>query len=173
MILQSIKMAWEAVCSNKMRSFLTMLGIIIGVTALVVLVSLVDGATNSITSEVQAMGNDMITVSIMDDKGAPLRLEDLNDFASLEEVALISPTTTMTATAKYLANDTRISVNGVTPGCYEIQGLELAQGRFLKTADVENRSHVAVLSHDAADEIFGESDILENASLSMAVPLKL
>ena len=160
MILQSIKMAWEAVCSNKMRSFLTMLGIIIGVTALVVLVSLVDGATNSITSEVQAMGNDMITVSIMDDKGAPLRLEDLNDFASLEEVALISPTTTMTATAKYLANDTRISVNGVTPGCYEIQGLELAQGRFLKTADVENRSHVAVLSHDAADEIFGESDIL-------------
>ena len=73
MILQSIKMAWEAVCSNKMRSFLTMLGIIIGVTALVVLVSLVDGATGSITSEVQALGNDMLTVSIADDKGAPLR----------------------------------------------------------------------------------------------------
>ncbi len=160
MILQSIKMAWEAVCSNKMRSFLTMLGIIIGVTALVVLVSLVDGATDSITSEVQAMGNDMITVSIADDKGSPIRLEDLNTFAELDEVNLISPASTMTATAKYLANDVRVAVNGVTPGYYDIQGLELESGRFLKTADVENRSYVAVLSYDAAEDLFGETDVL-------------
>ena len=160
MILQSIKMAWEAVCSNKMRSFLTMLGIIIGVTALVVLVSLVDGATDSITSEVQAMGNDMITVNIADDKGSPIRLEDLNTFAELDEVNLISPASTMTATAKYLANDVRVAVNGVTPGYYDIQGLELESGRFLKTADVENRSYVAVLSYDAAEDLFGETDVL-------------
>ena len=51
MIFQSMKMAWEAIVSNKMRSFLTMLGIIIGVTALVVLVSLVQGAAGAITSE--------------------------------------------------------------------------------------------------------------------------
>lgn len=160
MILQSIKMAWEAVCSNKMRSFLTMLGIIIGVTALVVLVSLVDGATGSITSEVQALGNDMLTVSIADDKGAPLRLEDLSVFAELEDVNLISPTSTISATAKYLTNDVHVAINGVTPGYYEIQGLELETGRFLKTADVENRSYVAVLSYDAADKLFGETDVL-------------
>ncbi len=160
MIIQSIKMAWEAVCSNKMRSFLTMLGIIIGVTALVVLVSLVDGASGSITSEVESLGNDMISVSIQDDKGAPLRLEDLDELAKLNAVDQISPNGSMSATAKNLSNDVRVAVNGITPGYYDIQGLELGIGRFIKTADVQNRSYVAVLSYDAAEDIFGETDVL-------------
>ena len=70
-------MAWESIKSNKMRSFLTMLGIIIGVTALVTLVSLVNGATGAITSQVESLGNDMLMVTVMDDKSAPLRLENL------------------------------------------------------------------------------------------------
>lgn len=160
MIYQSIKMAWEAVRSNKMRSFLTMLGIIIGVTALVVLVSLVEGATGSITSEVASLGNDMLSVSIQDDKGMPIRLEDLQELANLDGVDQVSPTGSMYATAKYLSQDISVTVNGVTPGYYDIQGLELDYGRFIKSADVDNRSYVAVLSYDAADELFGESDVL-------------
>lgn len=158
MIIQSVKMAWEAVKSNKMRSFLTMLGIIIGVTALVVLVSLISGATDSITSEVEALGNDMLIVSVADDKGAPLRLEDLAELAAPRAVDQISPSSSMTATAKYQSTDTSVSVYGVTPAYYDIQGLELEEGRFLKTADIENRSYVAVLSYDAADELFGTTD---------------
>ena len=77
MSIQCLKMAWESIKSNKMRSFLTMLGIIIGVTALVTLVSLVNGATGAITSQVEALGNDMLMVTVMDDKSAPLRLENL------------------------------------------------------------------------------------------------
>lgn len=157
MMLQSIKMAWEAIISNKMRSFLTMLGIIIGVVSLVVLVSLVDGATGTITDEVAALGNDMLTVSIMDDKGAPIRLDDLSQFTALSEVAQVSPSGSMNATAKYQATDTNVSVYGVTPGYYDIQGLQIEKGRFLKTADVENRSYVAVLSSDAAQELFGDA----------------
>lgn len=160
MIYQSIKMAWEAVRSNKMRSFLTMLGIIIGVTALVVLVSLVEGATGSITSEVASLGNDMLSISIQDDKGMPIRLEDMQDLANLDGVDQVSPTGSMYATAKYLSQDISVTINGVTPGYYDIQGLELDYGRFIKSADVDNRSYVAVLSYDAADELFGESDVL-------------
>lgn len=151
-------MAWEAVKSNKMRSFLTMLGIIIGVTALVVLVSLISGATDSITSEVEALGNDMLLVSIADDKGAPVRLEDLEELAAPKAVDQISPSSSMTATAKYQSTDTPVTLYGVTPAYYDIQGLELEEGRFLKTADIENRSYVAVLSYDAADELFGTTD---------------
>jgi len=160
MISQSIKMAWEAVTSNKMRSFLTMLGIIIGVTALVVLVSLVDGATGSITQEVDALGNDMISVTITDDKGSPVRLADLEMLKQLDGVDQISPTSTMTVTAKHMANDVSVSLNGVLPAYYDIQGLKLQSGRFLKSADVENRSYVAVLSHTAAQDLFGEADVL-------------
>lgn len=160
MILQSIKMAWEAVKSNKMRSFLTMLGIIIGVTALVVLVSLVDGASGSITSEVMSLGNDMLSVSISDDKGSPIRLEDLHELGELEGVDQVSTSGSMMATAKYLSNDANVTVYGVLPAYYDIQGQTLAQGRYLKTADVENRSYVAVLSNDTAEKLFGESDVL-------------
>ena len=86
MILQSLKMAWKAVCSNKMRTFLTMLGIIIGVIALVVLVSIADGATSSVTDQISNMGSNYLTVSISDDKENPLRLSELSGFTENENI---------------------------------------------------------------------------------------
>ena len=62
MIFQSLKMAWSAILSNKMRSFLTMLGIIIGVVSLVVLVSIVSGATDSVTEQINSIGTNLLTV---------------------------------------------------------------------------------------------------------------
>ena len=64
MILQSVKMAWKAVLSNKMRSFLTMLGIIIGVMSLVVLVSLAGGTTDSVNNQIASMGSNLLTVTM-------------------------------------------------------------------------------------------------------------
>ena len=75
MIFQSVKMAWNAVAANKLRTFLTMLGIIIGVVALIVLVSIANGATTSVTDEISGMGSSYLTVSITDDKENPLRLQ--------------------------------------------------------------------------------------------------
>jgi len=158
MIFQSMKMAWEAIVSNKMRSFLTMLGIIIGVTALVVLVSLVQGAAGAITSEVEAMGNDMISVNILDDKGSPIRLEDLEELGRLSQVDRISPSGSSTVTGKYRSNDARVNLYGVTNAYFEIQGMELLSGRMIGRADNNNRSFVAVLSDAAADEFFGDAD---------------
>lgn len=160
MFSQSVKMAWSAIVSNKMRSFLTMLGIIIGVMSLVVLVSLVNGVTGSVTSEIEALGNDMISVTIRDDKGSPLRLENLAEIASDEAIALVAPSGTMTATAKNGYSDASVSVNGTTAVYYDIQGLELASGRFIRTTDLDNSSYVVVLSYDAADELFGMSKVV-------------
>lgn len=167
MFAQSVKMAWSAIASNKMRSFLTMLGIIIGVMSLVVLVSLVNGATGAVTSEIESLGNDMISVTIRDDKGSPLRLENLAEIASDEAIAQVAPSGTMTATAKNGYSDASVSMNGTTASYYEIQGLELSYGRFIKTTDVDNSSYVVVLSYDAADELFGMGDVVgENISIN-------
>ena len=136
MILQSIKMAWEAITSNKLRSFLTMLGIIIGVVALVVLVSLVNGATGAVTSEITSLGNDMVTVNVRDDKGSPIRLEDLDEISALDAVGETAPSGSMNATAKFGYSDVTVSLYGTTPAYYNVQGLTLAYGRFLKSADV-------------------------------------
>ena len=160
MILQSIKMAWEAITSNKMRSFLTMLGIIIGVVALVVLVSLVNGATGAVTSEITSLGNDMVTVTVKDDKGSPIRLADLDEIAALDAVNEAAPSGSMNATARHGYSDADVSLYGTTPAYYNIQGLDLKYGRFLKTADVNNASYVAVLSYSAADDLFGKADIV-------------
>ena len=158
MSIQCLKMAWDSIKSNKMRSFLTMLGIIIGVTALVTLVSLVNGATGAITSQVEALGNDMLMVTVMDDKSAPLRLENLEEIAKLDGVRQASPSGSMNARAKRGSTETSVSVYGVVPAYADIQGLELDRGRFLKTADVDNRSYVAVLSHDLHETLFGDED---------------
>lgn len=160
MIVQSIKMAWEAIAANKMRSFLTMLGIIIGVMSLVVMVSLVNGATGAVTDEISALGNDMVSVSIVDDKGSPLRLSDMADIASDDAIAAVAPTGSMNATAKHGYSDASVSVTGTTAIYYDIQGLELASGRFLKTTDIDNSSYVVVLSYDAADELFGNQNVV-------------
>ena len=158
MILQSIKMAWEAIVSNKLRSFLTMLGIIIGVVALVVLVSLVNGATGAVTSSITALGNDMVTVNIQDDKGSPIRLADLDEIAALSAVNEAAPSGSMNATAKFGYSDATVSLYGTTPAYYNVQGLKLKYGRFLKSADINNASYVTVLAYSTAEELFGKAD---------------
>ncbi len=160
MILQSIKMAWEAITSNKMRSFLTMLGIIIGVVALVVLVSLVNGATGAVTSEITALGNDMVTVTVRDDKGSPIRLEDLDEIAALDAVNEVAPSGSVNLTAKYGYSDATVSLYGTTPAYYNVQGLDLKYGRFLKTTDIDNASYVVVLAYSTAEELFGKPEVV-------------
>ena len=100
MIFQSMKMAWHAVVSNKLRSFLTMLGIIIGVVALIVLVSIANGATSSVTDQISSMGSSYLTVTITDDKENPLRLKELSDFCEPEEVDEVAPVSWTSVTAK-------------------------------------------------------------------------
>jgi putative ABC transport system permease protein len=137
-----------------------MLGIIIGVVALVVLVSLVNGATGAVTSEINSLGNDMIIVSVQDDKGSPIRLEDLSEIAALDAVGEAAPSGSMNATAKYGYSDATVSMYGTTQGYYDIQGLDLLYGRFLRTADVDNGSYVAVLSYSTAEELFGKAEVV-------------
>lgn len=91
MIYQSLKMAWKSIASNKMRSFLTMLGIIIGVASLIVLVSIAGGATNSVTDQISSLGTNLLTVSILDDKENPLKLSELKEFAQDEAIDQVAP----------------------------------------------------------------------------------
>ena len=160
MFLQSLKMALGAIFTSKMRSFLTMLGIIIGVTALVVMVSLVSGASGAVTSEITSLGSDMIIVSVRDDKGNPMRLTDLDEIEALEEIEQAAPAGSFNASAKYSYNEEYVSVTGTTAAYYAIRGLTLASGRFIRTTDVENSAYVAILSYDTAQELFGRIDIL-------------
>ena len=157
--MQSITMALRSIGSSKMRSLLTMLGIIIGVMALVVLVSLVSGATDSVTSAVSDLGNSLVTVTISDDKGKPVELEDLNTWMAEEEgLGQIAAYQNASVLGKHESNYGSVTLYGATPAYYEIQNLRLSMGRWLKETDLQNRSYVCVLNETAAEDLIGYVD---------------
>ena len=156
---QSFVMALRSIGTSKMRSVLTMLGIIIGVMALVVLVSLINGATNSVTDAVAQLGTSSVTVTISDDKGQPISLELLNTWMEEEpDIGLIAPYDTATVVGKFGGEYDSVTVYGTTPAYYDVQGLQLSMGRFLRSTDVDNVSYVCVLNQEAATELVGYED---------------
>lgn len=166
MILQSVKMAWKAVLSNKMRSFLTMLGIIIGVMSLVVLVSLAGGTTDSVNAQIASMGSNLLTVSIQDDKGNPMKLDDVEALTENDEIAKAAPVAASSVTASSTYSEETANIYGTTGSYAEIQGLELYSGRFLKKTDIENHTNVVVINAGLATQVMGRMNVVgENISL--------
>ncbi len=160
MISQSIKMAWKSITANKLRSFLTMLGIIIGVVALVVLVSLVNGATESVTSQISNMGTSYLNVMVLDDKGKPMKLEDVESLKSDPDFSAAAPSASSSLTVRSTYTEETATVYGTTGDYADIQGLSLYRGRFLKNVDVENHSNVAVINAGIAIDVMGRMDVV-------------
>ena len=159
----SFKMALRSISSNKMRAALTMLGIIIGVMALVVLVSLVNGATSSVTDAVSGLGTSMLTVSISDNKGVPLDLDEVNGWMDKDNIGLVAPYISSSVSASGDEESGSVTVYGATPAFYDVQGMQLAMGRWLKTSDIENHTYVCVINETAATELIGYVDCVDQA----------
>lgn len=158
-MITAFRMALRSIGSNKLRAALTMLGIVIGVMALVVLVSLVNSATTSVTDAVSSLGTNLLTVTISDDKGEPITTELLNEWTEKEPtIGLSAPYNVATVTAKYQRENGSATVYGTTAEYYDIQGMSLLMGRFLKKTDVDNHTRVCVVSSSTAEELIGYSD---------------
>ena len=157
----SLKMALRSIGASKMRSILTMLGIIIGVMALVVLVSLVSGATDSVTSTISSLGSSQLTVTLEDDT---IDLETLEQWES-SELALgqIAPYATDSAEGSGSEGSGSVTVYGTTESYYDIQNLQLSMGRWLKQSDLDNHTYVCVLNQTAAEELVGYTDCVGQA----------
>lgn len=158
MIWQTWKMSWAAVCANKLRTFLTMLGIIIGVVALIVLVSIADGASSSVSEQISDMGSSYLTVRITDDKENPIRLGEFSTLLKDDALQAAAPYGRTSVTAKSGYTSGTMSVSGTTGSYFEIMNLELSYGRNLKQTDLENNSLVIIVSADTAVEFFGRED---------------
>ncbi len=160
----SLKMALRSIGSNKMRAVLTMLGIIIGVMALVVLVSLVSGATQSVTDTISSLGSSLLSVTIEDDKGQPLDLDTLRQWSEEEgDLGKLAPCITDSAQGTGSEGSGSVTVYGTTEDYYDIQGLQLSMGRWLKQSDVDSHTYVCVLNEAAAEELVGYTDCVGQA----------
>ena len=157
----SLKMALRSIGASKMRSILTMLGIIIGVMALVVLVSLVSGATDSVTSTISSLGSSQLTVTLEDDT---IDLDTLEQWESSESaLGQIAPYATDSAEGSGSEGSGSVTVYGTTESYYDIQNLQLSMGRWLKQSDLDNHTYVCVLNQTAAEELVGYTDCVGQA----------
>lgn len=166
-MMQSMRMALKSIAANKLRALLTMLGIIIGVMALVILVSLVSGASGSVTDKISEMGSNYISVTVIDDKGLPVRLSDLKKWSDMDEFGAMTPVATSNMTAKYGTADNAAIVYGVNENYYDILGMNILLGRFIKNSDVENHAAICVLDESSAEDLVGYTDCIgEEISLN-------
>ena len=157
-------MALKSISSSKMRTFLTMLGIIIGVCAVIVLVSVVQGSTNDITSSIESLGANSITVTLTGRNSTKsLEFEEIDAFReeNPDLIQYVVPTLSTSATLKYTNNNMTTSVTGTSPDYLTVNNREIQQGRFLNDLDVSGRRKNVVIGSFNAQELFGFDDPID------------
>jgi putative ABC transport system permease protein len=168
MIRKSFTMAISSINQNKMRAFLTMLGIIIGVIAVVVLISLIRGSIGSITSEIQSMGTNTLNVTITDTRSTSLILREVDELAEASDnISFAVASTTQRATAKTSNVTESVSILGTTGNYLEMNGLELQSGRNIKMPDIDNNIAVAIIGQEVAIDLFGTTNGLVGRSVTL------
>lgn len=155
-----IKMALQSVLANKVRSFLTMLGIIIGIASVIVLVGLGQGTKESVSAQIESLGSNLITVSITGNRNKAISTKELNEIAKKPGIKSIAPEISSTANVKAGDNTASTSMEASTPEYEEIRKLTVSSGRFINQMDQDNRYKVAVVGVDVANELYNSTDIV-------------
>lgn len=163
--LEVYKTALRSLTGNKLRTFLSLLGIVIGIGSVIVMVSIGLGAQKQVADDIAALGSNLITISPAPSRGFGGRIsQDVWDIfstrlqADLEDlpgVAHVSPLVTSNALLSYQGVNLRASVYGVSPGYEFVTDYHPQAGRFIARPDIEFRSEVVVLGSDVAADLFG------------------
>ncbi len=152
-----IKLSLKAIWNNKMRSFLTMLGIIIGVMAVVILVSITQGATSGITDSISSMGSQQITATISSDE-VSISADSVESLASYPTINSVAPIISTNQTVKKNGHTGNYSIVGVTPSYFTVQDLDIQRGRKIAEFDMEWNTKVCVIGTEVAADLFGTWD---------------
>ncbi|PQL24978.1 ABC transporter permease [Veillonella tobetsuensis] len=168
MYKESFLMAWASLVANKMRSILTMLGIIIGVAAVIALVSIGNGVKQDIQNSISSLGSNLLMVM----PGAPrtpgvrptagsmksLKVADYEAIAKLDGVKAVSPMTNGAYVVIYQNKNWTTSVSGVNANYLDVNNWTMKSGRFLSNKNIQNRERVAVVGKTVAKNLFGDEN---------------
>ena len=168
MYKESFLMAWASLIANKMRSILTMLGIIIGVAAVIALVSIGNGVKQDIQNSISSLGSNLLMVM----PGAPrtpgvrpsagsmksLKVSDYEAISKLDGVKAASPMTNGSYVVIYQNKNWTTSVSGVSYNYLDVNNWSMKSGRLLSEKNVQNRERVAVVGKTVVKNLFGDED---------------
>lgn len=169
-MLQSFRLALKSIWGNKMRSFLTMLGIIIGVAAVIILVSLVNGYMGSVVESFASMGVNQINVSVTNLTSRSLDVDEMYGFyeENTDLFAQMSPNVNVSATVKHGTDEMdSTSVGGYSEQYLELKDYELEAGRGISYADIMSRQKVCVIGAFVARELYGGTQSALNETIKI------
>jgi putative ABC transport system permease protein len=162
MLRENLIMAWDNIKNSKMRSFLTSLGIVIGVGAVIALITIVQSATGEMMSQFESLGTDKITVTVT---GNPLKAGltsmDLENLAKIDNVAGVAPSVSITGSAGRQGTLLdEVSIMGKNEKYFEADNTEITQGRKLTATDMDGHTYTCVIDQDIQKSMFpGENAI--------------
>ncbi|WP_251028840.1 ABC transporter permease [Bacillus sp. ISL-18] len=156
-ILQSIKMALKSIKGNKLRSVLTMLGMIIGVSSVIVLVSIAQGSTKNVTSQINQLGTNLLTINTFSTDVA-LTEDKISEISKLDGVKAVSPVVSGRVNVKKDRTTSQVTMTGTNAAYSEVRDTKVSAGRFITDLDIEYRQKVAVIGSSTATTFFGTED---------------
>jgi len=174
---ESIRIAITALLANKLRSILTMLGIIIGVGAVIAMVSIGMGVRQQVQNSIASLGSNMLIVSPGSSssggvRGAAgsnvkLKLDDSDAIKNkIKNIDYVSPTVSSSYQVVNGNQNWNTTVQGVTPEFLLIRSLTVASGSFITTADLTSRNRVAVIGKTVASNLFSDNPVGQNVRIN-------
>ena len=168
MYKEGFLMAWSSLIANKMRSLLTMLGIIIGVAAVIALVSIGYGVRQQVTESISSLGSNLLMVY----PGAPrtpgvrpiaganktIKLSDYEAISKMDSVQAASPVAANSYLTVYMSKNWTTTVNGANADFQYVNNWTMKSGRFITDSQIERRERVAVIGATVAKNLFGNED---------------
>ena len=168
-VLDNISSAVRGLSANKLRSALTVLGILIGVGAVIILVAVGNGSSQAVQNRIKALGTNTITVinrgrfgrgpatGGTQSRAASITSADVTQMSNPDQspdIQSVSPVLTATETASYGAASTSVSVTGTTPAYVGAEDYQIAAGRQITNSDLSNHSQVVVIGQDLVTNLY-------------------
>ena len=166
-VIETFTLALKNIWGSKMRTFLTMLGIIIGVSAVIVIVGLGNGMANYMEESFASMGTNSLTVMVMG-RGSSRSVSEEQMYEIVEENDLldqITPTVTMSSSVKIGTETTSSSVTGVSEDYFSMKGYEVSQGRGIQFLDIEDRKNVCIVGNYVSETYYNGNAVGETLKI--------
>ena len=149
-----LKVAFKNIKNNKLRSVLTMLGLIIGIASVIVLVGIGSGATDDVTNQVQSLGTDILTVNITSEDSS-IEYEKIDEILDLDNISKVAPYKNVSRGSTTASKSTILATND---SYLEVTNTALAEGRTISQIDIKNKTKVCILGSEIATSLFNLSD---------------
>jgi putative ABC transport system permease protein len=166
MFFSMLSEAWHAMSANRLRTFLTMLGMVIGVGAVVLMMAIGEGAQQSIKRSIDSMGSNLFVILSGSSSASgsrsgsgnssALNINDANAVGDLEDIAAIAPISTGNAQIIFSGNNWNTSIIGTSPTYFSIRGWNVDSGELFSDADIRSANRVALIGKTVAENLFGD-----------------